>query len=90
MYSGARTGFMSTDIQQEQQEHKKWDQEAMVFEAEFQYAETIFEKLRHRRNLKLESLEQRRKAEKDSDELCTHWGKGPVHSQHSNKMWRMQ
>ncbi|XP_014640626.1 PREDICTED: BUD13 homolog isoform X2 [Ceratotherium simum simum] len=79
MYSGAKTGLVLTDIQQEEQELKKRDQESMAFEAEFQYAETVFrDKSGRKRNLKLERLEQRRKAEKDSerDELYAQWGKG--------------
>lgn len=49
------------------------------FAAESQYAETVFrDKSGRKRNLKLERLEQRRKAEKDSerDELYAQWGKG--------------
>lgn len=49
------------------------------FAAEFQHAETVFrDKSGRKRNLKLERLEQRRKAEKDSerDELYAQWGKG--------------
>lgn len=49
------------------------------FAAEFQYAETVFrDKSGRKRNLKLERLEQRRKAEKDleRDELYAQWGKG--------------
>lgn len=42
MYSGANTGLVFTDKQREQQELKKQDQETMAFEAEFQYAKTIF------------------------------------------------
>ncbi|KAL2807300.1 BUD13-like protein isoform 1 [Daubentonia madagascariensis] len=83
MYSGAKTGLVLTDIQREQQELKKRDQETMAFEAEFQYAETIFrDKSGRKRNLKLERLEQRRKAEKDSerDELYAQWGKGLAQS----------
>ncbi|XP_077749759.1 BUD13 homolog isoform X1 [Canis aureus] len=83
MYSGAKTGLVLTDIQQEQQELKKRDQETLAFEAEFQYAETVFrDKSGRKRNLKLERLEQRRKAEKDSerDELYARWGKGLVQS----------
>ncbi|XP_036921560.1 BUD13 homolog [Sturnira hondurensis] len=83
MYSGAKTGLVLTDIQQEQQELKKRDQETMAFEGEFQYAETIFrDKSGRKRNLKLEHLQQRRKAEKDSerDELYAQWGKGLVQS----------
>ncbi|XP_062950442.1 BUD13 homolog [Cynocephalus volans] len=83
MYSGAKTGLMLTDIQQEQQELKKRDQETMAFEAEFQYAETVFrDKFGRKRNLKLERLEQRRKAEKDSKraELYAQWGKGLAQS----------
>ncbi|KAM9767731.1 BUD13 homolog [Dama dama] len=79
MYSGAKTGLVFTDIQREQQELKKRDQETMAFEAEFQHAETVFrDKSGRKRNLKLERLEQRRKAEKDSerDELYAQWGKG--------------
>ncbi|EFB21768.1 hypothetical protein PANDA_008181, partial [Ailuropoda melanoleuca] len=79
MYSGAKTGLVLTDIQREQQELKKRDQETLAFEAEFQYAETVFrDKSGRKRNLKLERLEQRRKAEKDSerDELYAQWGKG--------------
>ncbi|XP_052508789.1 BUD13 homolog [Budorcas taxicolor] len=79
MYSGAKTGLVLTDIQREQQELKKRDQETMAFEAEFQHAETIFrDKSGRKRNLKLERLEQRRKAEKDSkrEELYAQWGKG--------------
>ncbi|PNJ75849.1 BUD13 isoform 2 [Pongo abelii] len=83
MYSGAKTGLVLTDIQREQQELKKQDQETMAFEAEFQYAETVFrDKSGRKRNLKLERLEQRRKAEKDSerDELYAQWGKGLAQS----------
>ncbi|XP_057347146.1 BUD13 homolog isoform X2 [Manis pentadactyla] len=82
MYSGAKTGLVLTDIQQEQQELKKRDQE-IAFEDEFQFAETIFrDKSGRKRNLKLERLEQRRKAEKDSerDELYAQWGKGLAQS----------
>ncbi|KAF6102335.1 BUD13-like protein [Phyllostomus discolor] len=81
MYSGAKTGLVLTDVQREQQELKKRDQETMAFEGEFQYAETIFrDKSGRKRNLKLERLQQRRKAEKDSerDELYAQWGKGLV------------
>lgn len=49
------------------------------FTAEFQFAETVFrDKSGRKRNLKLERLEQRRKAEKDSEreELYAQWGKG--------------
>ncbi|KAM5316399.1 BUD13 homolog [Glossophaga mutica] len=83
MYSGAKTGLVLTDIQREQQELKKRDQETMAFEGEFQNAETIFrDKSGRKRNLKLERLQQRRKAEKDSerDELYAQWGKGLVQS----------
>ncbi|XP_012584809.1 PREDICTED: BUD13 homolog [Condylura cristata] len=83
MYSGAKTGLVLTDMQQEQQELKKREQETMAFEAEFQYAETVFrDKSGRKRNLKLERLEQRRKAEKDSerDELYAQWGKGLAQS----------
>ncbi|XP_019503033.1 PREDICTED: BUD13 homolog isoform X2 [Hipposideros armiger] len=83
MYSGAKTGLVLTDIEREQQEIKKQDQEAMAFEAEFQYAETVFrDKSGRKRNLKLERLEQRRKAEKTSerDELYAQWGKGIAQS----------
>uniref|UniRef100_A0A8C2YST9 BUD13 homolog n=1 Tax=Chinchilla lanigera TaxID=34839 RepID=A0A8C2YST9_CHILA len=83
MYSGAKTGLVLTDIQQEEQELKKQDQENMVFEAEFQFAETVFrDKSGRKRNLKLERLEQRRKAEKDSEreELYAQWGKGLAQS----------
>ncbi|XP_044775290.1 BUD13 homolog isoform X4 [Neomonachus schauinslandi] len=83
MYSGAKTGLVLTDIQREQQELKKRDQEALAFEAEFQYAETVFrDKSGRKRNLKLERLEQRRKAEKDleRDELYAQWGKGLAQS----------
>ncbi|XP_007934697.1 BUD13 homolog [Orycteropus afer afer] len=83
MFSGAKTGLVLTDIQREQQELKKRDQETMEFEAEFQYAETVFrDKSGRKRNLKLERLEQRRKAEKDTqrDELYAQWGKGLAQS----------
>uniref|UniRef100_A0A4X1T144 BUD13 homolog n=1 Tax=Sus scrofa TaxID=9823 RepID=A0A4X1T144_PIG len=83
MYSGAKTGLVLTDIQREQQELKKRDQETVALEAEFQYAETVFrDKSGRKRNLKLERLEQRRKAEKDSerDELYAQWGKGLAQS----------
>ncbi|KAK1336372.1 hypothetical protein QTO34_004178 [Cnephaeus nilssonii] len=83
MYSGAKTGLVLTDIQREQQELQERDQETMAFEAEFQYAETVFrDKSGRKRNLKLERLEQRRRAEKDSerDELYAQWGKGLVQS----------
>ncbi|XP_054549097.1 BUD13 homolog isoform X3 [Talpa occidentalis] len=83
MYSGAKTGLVLTDIKQEQQELKKRDQETIAFEAEFQYAETVFrDKSGRKRNLKMERLEQRKKAEKDSerDELYAQWGKGLAQS----------
>uniref|UniRef100_H0X1N0 BUD13 homolog n=1 Tax=Otolemur garnettii TaxID=30611 RepID=H0X1N0_OTOGA len=83
MYSGAKTGLVLTDVQREQQELKKRDQETVAFEAESQYAETVFrDKSGRKRNLKLERLEQRRKAEKDSerDELYAQWGKGLAQS----------
>ncbi|XP_037697462.1 BUD13 homolog isoform X2 [Choloepus didactylus] len=83
MFSGAKTGLVLTDIQREQQELQKRDQETMKFEAEFQYAETVFrDKSGRKRNLKMERLEQRRKAEKDSerDELYAQWGKGLAQS----------
>ncbi|XP_065739000.1 BUD13 homolog isoform X1 [Phocoena phocoena] len=83
MYSGAKTGLVLTDIQQELQELERRDQETMAFEAEFQYAETVFrDKSGRKRNLKLERLEQRRKAQKDSerDELYAQWGKGLAQS----------
>uniref|UniRef100_A0A250Y3E7 BUD13 homolog n=1 Tax=Castor canadensis TaxID=51338 RepID=A0A250Y3E7_CASCN len=83
MYSGAKAGLVLTDIQQEHQELKNRDQEAMAFEAESQFAETVFrDKSGRKRNLKLERLEQRRKAEKDSarDELYAQWGKGLAQS----------
>nr|KAF6437019.1 BUD13-like protein [Molossus molossus] len=83
MYSGAKTGLVLPDTQREQQDLKKRDQEAAAFEAEFQYAETVFrDKSGRKRNLKLERLEQRRKAEKNTerDELYAQWGKGLVQS----------
>lgn len=83
MYSGAKTGLVLTDIQQEQQDLKKQDQDNMAFEAEFQFAETVFrDKTGRKRNLKLERLEQRRKAQKDSEreELYAQWGKGLAQS----------
>ncbi|ERE75662.1 putative BUD13 isoform 1 [Cricetulus griseus] len=49
----------------------------------FEFAETVFrDKSGRKRNLKLERLEQRRKAEKDSerDELYAQWGKGLAQS----------
>ncbi|XP_040832920.1 BUD13 homolog isoform X3 [Ochotona curzoniae] len=79
MYSGAKTGLVLNNVKQEQQELKKQDQESMEFEAQFQFAETVFrDKLGRKRNLKLERLEERRKAEKDMerDELYARWGKG--------------
>uniref|UniRef100_A0A8C6R8Z5 BUD13 homolog n=1 Tax=Nannospalax galili TaxID=1026970 RepID=A0A8C6R8Z5_NANGA len=82
MYSGAKTGLV-TDIQQEQQELKKQDQDTMALGAQFQFAETVYrDKSGRKRNLKLERLEQRRKAEKDSerDELYAQWGKGLAQS----------
>ncbi|KAM5246763.1 BUD13 homolog [Ctenodactylus gundi] len=83
MYSGAKTGLVLSDVQQEEQELKKRDQESMAFEAEFQFAETVFRnKSGRKRNLKLERLEQRRKAEKDSkrEEKYSEWGKGLAQS----------
>uniref|UniRef100_A0A8C7AFU0 BUD13 homolog n=1 Tax=Neovison vison TaxID=452646 RepID=A0A8C7AFU0_NEOVI len=81
MYSGSKTGLVSADVHREEQELKK--RETLVFEAESQYAETVFrDKSGRKRNLKLERLEQRRKAEKDSerDELYAQWGKGLAQS----------
>ncbi|VCW79217.1 unnamed protein product [Gulo gulo] len=81
MYSGAKTGLVSADVHREEQELKK--RETLAFEAESQYAETVFrDKSGRKRNLKLERLEQRRKAEKDSerDELYAQWGKGLAQS----------
>ncbi|KAM6157667.1 BUD13 homolog [Rhynchocyon petersi] len=83
MLSGVKAGLVLTDIQQEQQELKKRDQETLAFEAEFQHAETVFrDKSGRKRNLKLERLEQRRKAQKDTerDELYAQWGKGLAQS----------
>ncbi|XP_075402746.1 BUD13 homolog isoform X2 [Tenrec ecaudatus] len=83
MLSGAKTGLVLTDIQREQQELKKQEQTALGFEAEFQFAETVFrDKSGRKRNLKLERLEQKRKAEKDTerDELYAQWGKGLAQS----------
>ncbi|KAL6036512.1 hypothetical protein STEG23_003900 [Scotinomys teguina] len=82
MYSGAKTGLV-TDVQQEQKELKKQDQDATALGAQFEFAETVFrDKSGRKRNLKLERLEQRRKAEKDSerDELYAQWGKGLAQS----------
>lgn len=81
MYSGSKTGLVSADVHREEQELKK--RETLAFEAESQYAETVFrDKSGRKRNLKLERLEQRRKAEKDSerDELYAQWGKGLAQS----------
>ncbi|XP_042538941.1 BUD13 homolog isoform X1 [Dipodomys spectabilis] len=83
MYSGAKTGLVLRGIQQEQQELQKQDQRTMAFEAEFQFAEPVFrDKFGRKKNLKLARLEQRRKAEKDSeqDELYAQWGKGLAQS----------
>ncbi|XP_013201627.1 BUD13 homolog isoform X3 [Microtus ochrogaster] len=82
MYSGAKTGLV-TDVQREQQDLKKQDQDTTALGAQFQFAETVFrDKSGRKRNLKLERLEQRRKAEKDSerDELYAQWGKGLAQS----------
>ncbi|XP_041494513.1 BUD13 homolog isoform X2 [Microtus oregoni] len=82
MYSGAKTGLV-TDVQREQQDLKKQDQDTTALEAQFEFAETVFrDKSGRKRNLKLERLEQRRKAEKDSerDELYAQWGKGLAQS----------
>ncbi|KAL1781654.1 BUD13-like [Sigmodon hispidus] len=82
MYSGAKTGLV-TDVQREQQELKKQDQDSTALGAQFEVTETVFrDKSGRKRNLKLERLEQRRKAEKDSerDELYAQWGKGLAQS----------
>ncbi|XP_027267860.1 BUD13 homolog isoform X2 [Cricetulus griseus] len=82
MYSGAKTGLV-TDVQREHQELKKQDQDTTTLGAQFEFAETVFrDKSGRKRNLKLERLEQRRKAEKDSerDELYAQWGKGLAQS----------
>nr|XP_021495414.1 BUD13 homolog isoform X2 [Meriones unguiculatus] len=82
MYSGAKTGLV-TDVQREHQEFKKHDQDTAALGAQFEFAETVFrDKSGRKRNLKLERLEQRRKAEKDSerDELYAQWGKGLAQS----------
>ncbi|XP_052615135.1 BUD13 homolog isoform X2 [Peromyscus californicus insignis] len=82
MYSGAKTGLV-TDVQREQQELRKQDQDTTALGAQFEFAETVFrDKSGRKRNLKLERLEQRRKAEKDSerDELYAQWGKGLAQS----------
>lgn len=82
MYSGAKTGLV-TDVQREHQELKKQDQDATDLGAQFEFTETVFrDKSGRKRNLKLERLEQRRKAEKDSerDELYAQWGKGLAQS----------
>ncbi|XP_049634160.1 BUD13 homolog [Suncus etruscus] len=78
MYSGAKTGLVLKDIQQEQQELRKQDAEIVTLEAEFQHAETVFrDKSGRKRNLKLERLEQRRKAEDSKrEEQYAQWGKG--------------
>ena len=82
MYSGAKTGLV-IDVQREHQELKKQDQDTTTLGAQFEFAETVFrDKYGRKRNLKLEHLEQRRKAEKDSerDELYAQWGKGLAQS----------
>uniref|UniRef100_A0A8C6GY80 BUD13 homolog n=1 Tax=Mus spicilegus TaxID=10103 RepID=A0A8C6GY80_MUSSI len=82
MYSGAKTGLV-TDVQREHQELKKQDQDTTDLGAQFEFTETVFrDKSGRKRNLKLERLEQRRKAEKDSerDELYAQWGKGLAQS----------
>ncbi|XP_028722310.1 BUD13 homolog isoform X1 [Peromyscus leucopus] len=82
MYSGAKTGLV-TDVQQEQQELRRQDQDTTALGAQFEFAETVFrDKSGRKRNLKLERLEQRKKAEKDSerDELYAQWGKGLAQS----------
>ncbi|XP_051012314.1 BUD13 homolog isoform X1 [Acomys russatus] len=82
MYSGAKTGLV-TDVQQEHQELKQQDQDMAALGAQFEFAETVFRnKSGRKRNLKLERLEQRRKAEKDSerDERYAQWGKGLAQS----------
>lgn len=78
MYSGAKTGLVLKDIQQEQQELRKQDAEIVTLEAEFQHAETVFrDKSGRKRNLKLERLEQRKKAEDSKrEEQYAQWGKG--------------
>ncbi|KAH0504298.1 BUD13-like protein [Microtus ochrogaster] len=78
MYSGAKTGLVS-EVQREQQELQKQNRDTTALGAQFEFAETVFQdKSGQKRNLKLERLEQRRKAEKESegDELYAHWGKG--------------
>ncbi|XP_076781146.1 BUD13 homolog isoform X2 [Arvicanthis niloticus] len=82
MYSGVKTGLV-TDVQREHQELKKQDQATPDLGAQFEFTETVFrDKSGRKRNLKLERLEQRRKAEKDSerDELYAQWGKGLAQS----------
>lgn len=78
MYSGAKTGLVLKDIQQEQQELRKQDAEIVTLEEEFQHAETVFrDKSGRKRNLKLERLEQRKKAEDSKrEEQYAQWGKG--------------
>ncbi|XP_036049945.1 BUD13 homolog [Onychomys torridus] len=82
MYSGAKTGLV-TDVQREQQELRKQDQDTTALGAQFEFAETVFrDKSGRKRDLKLERLERRRKAEKNSarDELYAQWGKGLAQS----------
>lgn len=78
MYSGVQTGLVLKDFQQEQQELRKQDAEIVTLEAEFQHAETVFrDKSGRKRNLKLERLEQRKKAEDSKrEEQYAQWGIG--------------
>ncbi|KAK7794984.1 hypothetical protein U0070_027494 [Myodes glareolus] len=67
MYSGTTTGLV-TDVEREQQELQKEDQDTTALGAQFEFAEIVFrDKSDRKRNLKLDRLEQRRKAEKDSE-----------------------
>ncbi|XP_057640768.1 BUD13 homolog [Chionomys nivalis] len=81
MYSGVKTGLVP-DVQREQQELQKQDRDTTALAAQFEFAETVFrDKSGLKTNLKLERLEQRRKAEdSERDELYAQWGKGLAQS----------
>ncbi|NXI34863.1 BUD13 protein, partial [Galbula dea] len=80
MLSGVKAGLVSADVlRKEQQELKRSERSNKQLEEESRYSQTVFrDKSGRRRDLALERLEQRQKAEAEAerDAQYAKWGKG--------------
>ncbi|NXY50399.1 BUD13 protein, partial [Ceuthmochares aereus] len=80
MFSGVKAGLVSPDVlRREQQELRRHERNNKHLEEESRHAETVFrDKSGRKRDLAQERLEQRQKAEAQSerDEQYAKWGKG--------------